>query len=576
MTAVLPEDPVAREVFRQELRNLYEVDLCKSHPAYLAHFVTCVDTRTGDTFDFQTLTPEECDRHGLLFKGDGWHWQRELLDWWLENDQSVALKGRQLGVTWAAGLLALWHLLYKAGTDVLVYSIKEDDAVEVIQRIWGMFQSLPPHLRNGVRVLKPSRGLPTTEIIVEHPDGRISTITGMASTKSAGHGRTAALVIFDEASRQEYAREAWKAVVPASADKGGRILVISTANGMSGGDGDGNFFHHLWSKAGGADYPRLAKKFLGWWLHPDRDEHWYETVGLNSDDRAEQYPNDPEEAFLMSGSPWFELEHIKWYAANGVREPLYRCVWESDPKDPRKATLTKGDDLPILVFKEPDPSHKYAIAVDSATGGGTDYTVAVVIDLMTAEIAAEAQAKWDEDIASEQLHFLGAWYGTSDKKALIAVENQGGYGTPIIVGLRDGKHGRPRYARLYRHRGLTRTEQATTSEYGFPMSVKTRPQVLSQLREWVRDHELPWMSDGMLSECRTFVRADTKPSPRAADGCNDDRVMAYAIALELFRQFGEMPKDIRRKARAEKKKQPKRTVDPFGGPKFKSRKKTKT
>ena len=48
MTAVLPEDPVAREVFRQELRNLYEVDLCKAHPAYLAHFVTCVDTRTGD------------------------------------------------------------------------------------------------------------------------------------------------------------------------------------------------------------------------------------------------------------------------------------------------------------------------------------------------------------------------------------------------------------------------------------------------------------------------------------------------------------------------------------------------
>ncbi len=576
MTAVLPEDPVAREVLRQELRRLYEVDLCASHPAFLAHFVTCVDSRSGEVFEFHTLTREECDRHQLLFKGDGWHWQRELLDWWIDNDQTITLKGRQLGVTWCAALDALWGLLYEPGTDTLIYSIKEDDAVEVVQRIWGMLKSLPEHLLNGVRVLKPTRGLPTTEIIVEHPDGRVSSITGMASTKAAGHGRSARRVIFDEGSRQEYAREAWKAIVPASADKGGAIRVISTANGMSGADGLGNFFHHLWSHAGGSDYPRLKKKFLGWWLHPDRDERWYETVGLKADDRAEQYPNDPEEAFLMSGSPWFELADIKWYAQNAVPEPLYRCVFETPPSDPRKATLVKGDDLPIHVFVEPDPTHKYAVIVDCATGGGTDYTVAVVIDLMTAEIAAEAQAKWDEDIAVEQLHFLGAWYGTSDKKALIAVENQGGYGTPIIVGLRDGKHGRPRYSRLYRHRGLTRTEQATTSEYGFPMNVKTRPQVLAQLREWVRERALPWMSDGMLSECRTFVRAETKPSPRAADGCNDDRVMAYAIALEIFRQFGEMPKDIRRKTRAEKKKQPKRTADPFGGPKFKSRKKTKT
>ena len=567
MSIALPEDPVALEALRQELRKQYEVDLAQSHPAFLAHFVTCVDSRSGDTFEFHTLTREECDEHGLEFKGDGWHWQRDLIDWWIENDQTISLKGRQLGVTWAAGLLALWHLLYLPGTDVLVYSIKEDDAVEVVQRIWGMYQSLPEHLKNGVRVLKPARGMPTTEISVEHQDGRISSITGMASTKSAGHGRSAALVIFDEASRQEYAREAWKAVVPASADKGGRILVISTANGMSDSkSGEGNFFHALWVGAGGADYPRLKKKFLGWWLHPERDEQWYETVGLKSDDRAEQYPNDPEEAFLMSGSPWFDADDLKWYGKNGVREPLFRCIFEVPDNDPRKATLVKGSDHPILVFVEPNPTHTYAIAVDPASGHGADYTVVVVIDLMTMEVVAEAQTKWDEDIAGEQIHFLGAWYGKLDKKALVAVENQGGYGMPIIINLRDGKHGRPRYPRLYRYRAHDRGDQPQTAIYGFPMNTKTRPLVLSQLKESVREHTLPWMSQRMLDECRTFVRADTKPSPRAADGCHDDCVMAYAIALELFREYGEMPKDIRR-ARGNKKTRPqKKRLFPWDPP----------
>jgi hypothetical protein len=94
----------------------------------------------------------------------------------------------------------------------------------------------------------------------------------------------------------------WKAVVPASGDKGGKIGVISTAERhVDEKTGDGNFFHHLWSNAGKVDYPKLKKKFLGWWLHPDRDEEWYDNVGLD-DDKAEQYPNDPEEAFLMSGS----------------------------------------------------------------------------------------------------------------------------------------------------------------------------------------------------------------------------------------------------------------------------------
>jgi hypothetical protein len=34
------------------------------------------------------------------------------------------------------------------------------------------------------------------------------------------------------------------------------------------------------------------------------------------------------------------------------------------------------------------------------------------------------------------------------------------------------------------------------------------------------------------------VRQKTLPSPRAQEGSNDDRVMAFGLALELYRQYG--------------------------------------
>jgi hypothetical protein len=41
-----------------------------------------------------------------------------------------------------------------------------------------------------------------------------------------------------------------------------------------------------------------------------------------------------------------------------------------------------------------------------------------------------------------------------------------------------------------------------------------------------------------MMELRTFVRQDTLPSPRAQEGSNDDRVMALALTLELYRLYG--------------------------------------
>lgn len=536
------------------LRAIYfkRLRLAAQHPAYFAHWVKCVDSRTGEVFEFEVLTEDEAQEvYSVSRLGDRepektWYWQREYMDWVLEHDQTITLKGRQLGVTWVWALLALWTALFRPGADVLVYSIKEEDAAEVIGRIWDMWESLPEPFKSMVEVLKPTRGVrPSTRIEFRHPDGRVSTISGMVATKSAGHGRSAALVVFDEASRQEYARELWKAVVPAMGDKGGKLGVVSTANGMSDGKGKGNFFHELWVGAGieARGYPKLQKTFLGWFLHPDRDARWYDTVSLPEAEKAEQYPNDADEAFLLSGTPFFSSASLRRYA--GLKAPvLYRCEWRSSPERPSTASLHKGEGV-IEIYEEPVAGHKYAIGADIASGLGTDFSVGAVIDLMTARPVAEIYMKGAYERFAEQLHFTGLWYrgGPDLAAAIIAPEKGGGYGDTVIAYLRDGLKGRKPYPRVYRHRPFDRANRPQTETLGFPMTSKTRPKVINELRTWLEDELLEWIPPGLHAECLTFVHRETNPSPRAQDGANDDRVMAWAIALELYSEFGEHEHD---------------------------------
>lgn len=509
-----------------------------AHPALLLRHVTCVDSTTGEQFYFQLEDSEA-----------SWYWQRGLLDEWMACSKHISLKARQIGITWLAGGLALWTLLYTPGSQVLIVSIKEEEAVKVVNRIWDMLQSLPGFLLNGAKTIKPSRGRPTAEIQLQFPDGRVSVLRGLTSTPSAGHGSTAALVILDEYSRQTYASETWKAVLPTT-QGGGRVLVVSTGNGVSNERGGGNFFHYLWVNA---DDAGIKKRFLPWDLHPERDEIWYRVHAEAIPDpaeRAEQYPRTEQEAFILTGRPYFDVTILQEYAKHHLAKPLYRLDFQTTLRNGEvKASLAKWDQGLIRVYSEPDRWGAYAIGADVATGRGQDFSCAYVVDLATMELAAEFHGKLDADLYATQLHFLGRWYNT----ATVAVETGGGYGDAVLIPLRDGKEGRPAYPRLYRHQLSNRPDLPIAKPFGFPMSSKTRPHVISQLAKALRDRDLPWITGRLLAECGTFVHADTHPSPRAQDGTNDDAVMACAVALEMYRLYGHHALRKPRRLRRERK-----------------------
>lgn len=537
MTVVDPDlAPLSTEEIEEERARLIQSKRLRrvsEHPIFLTPYVRCFDSEKLEEFEFGA---------------PGWEWQGDLLQFWMDSPKSIVLKCRQIGITWLAGLWALHNLQFQPGSRSLWVSINEKEASKAINRIWDMRESLPKELLRGTKVIKPARNTrPTGEIQVQHPGGRVSTVVALPSTPKAGRGETAKLVVLDEFAFQEYAEDTWTAVLPTAA-KGGNIVIISTANGVStvssGGDViGGNFYHHLWEHS---DHYSVKSRFFPWSIHPGRDPVLFaeERLKMPPKVRAQEYPETEREAFWLTGDKFFDAEALDDYERNLLVEPLFRGRFVPEP-DGATAKFVRGEFGPLRVFELPIKERKYAIGADTATGKGQDYSAATVIDLSTARIVARFHARLGVPEYAAQLHFLGKWFND----AIIAPERAGGYGDALIILLRDGKDGRPAYPHLYRHRQFLRGDQKQMGNWGFPTSSTTRPLILEYLARVVSERALPALDRDALKEYSTFIYRDSNPSPRAAEGAHDDMVMADAIALELFRQRGEHPRDVRKRRR---------------------------
>ncbi len=331
------------------------------------------------------------------------------------------------------------------------------------------------------------------------------------------------------------------AIVPATGRGNARLAIISTADGVGNAQtGEGNYFHVLYSTKAEKG---IAFTFIPWLAEPTRDQEWYDRVAMKMDEveRNQSYPLNENDAFMLSGDLFFDRAALEYYRG-AIRRPMLRGQFVQQSLRELRWQNIPRDGI-IDIFEKPVPGRKYALAADTATGRGADYTSMGVLDLETGALVAELHAKIDGPRAALQSHALGKYYNT----ARIAPERQGGYGEALITFLRDGSRGLPPYSNLYRHTEYDKGKKPISQTYGFPMNSKTRAQVTSGLQEWVRERQFPWLSAGIVDEMGSFIRATTNPSPRAADGTHDDRVLMLCILVDLFRQFGKPPSRGRRK-----------------------------
>lgn len=282
------ERPPVRVRDTQPKANRDALAPCRDNPAHFIASYVVIDNAQGDEAATMPFTL--------------WPAQADLLDAMRAERLLLILKARQLGISWLACAYALWLCLFRPGRLVLMFSIGQDEANEMLRRVSVMYHRLPAEVKAALPRL-------VTENKSAMAWGNESRIESLPTTRNAGSGYTASLVILDEFAKNQWAKDLYTAVKP-TIDGGGAMLVLSSAQGV------GNLFHEMCERAlAGAG--RFAFRFLPWQAHPDRDAAWYAATAADAVSSAlmrQEYPETPTEAFEASHAERF-LPSMAWWDA---------------------------------------------------------------------------------------------------------------------------------------------------------------------------------------------------------------------------------------------------------------------
>jgi hypothetical protein len=175
----------------------------------------------------------------------------------------------------------------------------------------------------------------------------------------------------------------------------------------------------------------------------------------------------------------------------------------------------------IKVWAKPEHNLRYAIGADVAVGYDYgDYSSAHVIECRSGEVVASWHGWMDTDLFGDDLNALGRWYN----QALIGVE-ENGPGLSVLNALR-----RLRYPRIYYRRQEDDRTKRTTSKIGWYSSRVTKPLMINDLNQSLREGELILRDAETYMELKTYVR-DEKGGMGGSP--HDDRVTSLAIANQM-------------------------------------------
>lgn len=284
---------------------------------------------------------------------------------------------------------------------------------------------------------------------------------------------------------------------------------------------------------------------------------WEEEMrALYGDDAPEYLVRVKGEFASLSGVPYFKrLSTFEPVPAKLTGEIIGRPVKNGEV---RFSSASSG---PVKIWQEPRDDH-FTIGADTAGSiirddyearprdAKLDAYCAYVENTRTGATAAVLHGRgWTEDEYALRLAQLGRLYNDAE----IAVEKNGGYGVATIILLRQHYN----YPNLYQHVDEDSiASHDETGAYGFPMTSTTRPIVLNDLAELLRESPEKLRDGDLKSEMQTFVwRGRTQNSggmlrPEADVGAHDDRVLARAITRHVRNLRATRPLRVESEAQA--------------------------
>ena len=431
------------------------------------------------------------------------------------NQQVIVLKARQLGLTWLAVCYALWTMLFKPGSGVLLFSRRENEARELLERMRGVHSRLPGAIRGTVTVNNAQEmGI----------GGMGSWARCFPTTKHSGRSYSATMAIVDEADFIPDLKMLLNAVKPAI-DGGGKLVLISTANK----EDQSSAFKGIWQGAvkGMNGYKPL---FLPWDARPDRDQAWYtrQKVDYLIDDLYQEYPANPEQALsARQASKRFPAAWLTRCRGSrsqwcGIPQKIRDDVADPSPlryvgRCGRVGTLPLLEELGIPGFTgyvKPEKGHEYLVSADPAEGNpGSDPSAAVVLDTESWEEVGVLHGSYEPDIFAGYLRQVAGHYN----QAMILVERNN-HGHAVLLALEYSG-----YENIY--------VSPVDKKAGWLSTSRDKVLAVSHCAQALREGCCRINHEGTLTEL-VILEAGTL---RAPEGAHDDLAMAFINGLAGLR-----------------------------------------
>lgn len=459
----------------------------------------------------------------------------------------IILKARQMGLSTITEGIFFKETVTKPNVNTAIVAHKEDSTANLFNMSKLMYDELP-------EPMKPEKKKSNArELVFDREDGnglksKIKCFTaggngiGRSDTINNLHLSELAFWQGDKKSTLTGLLQA----VPNTPDT--MIIVESTANGYE-------YFKELWDNAvaGKNDFVPL---FIGWnelqeykmtytgfELTKEEKElqklyclsleqltwrRWCIANNCGGDEEQfkQEYPINPEEAFISTGKCYFEkvniikrineLQDIKPinqgyfdYSYDGIK--ISKIKWVEDKEGA------------IKIYEKTKKNYPYVLSGDTA-GEGSDFFTGHILDNTNGKQVATLKQEFDEITYTRQMYCLGKYYNT----ALIGIEAN--YTTYPIQELE-----RLKYPKQYiREKEDTYTGK-TEKRFGFKTTLITRPLILAELQTIVKEMIDLIVDIDTLREMLTFIKNE-RGRAEAQQGYHDDLVMALAIAYYIRTQ----------------------------------------
>lgn len=241
----------------------------------------------------------------------------------------------------------------------------------------------------------------------------------------------------------------------------------------------------------------------------------------------QEYPSIPIEAFKASGECYFDQDRlIKQLELKP--KPIFKAdIVYAD----FKAEIRQSPDGEFWFYEKPIPEVQYVGGGDASSGSSTDFSALVIRRKDNNKIVCTYKAKVDPD----ELAYKAMMVGTLFNFATMAIEND-------KFGFACNQKLKTIYKKIYVQRTVDELTQKISEKFGWDTNAATRPMMLAQMQQEIRESSLRVEDERLIKECLVFI---VHPNGKAAaqENCNDDFVIACAIS-GILRQIEPMKKII--------------------------------